>query len=760
MSDGILIRKCEGSTITVDSKKVTKITIEGCENTTINLDTIILSSTLEIINSEKCNIQFKSPDENYSFLTVQIDNTKKTDLKFLLNTFGDLTETTIFSDNRCLKNSLTIPNFENDKEFKTHDIVINDIETIQHRTKISKKTNSVITVPVAREGGGYAVSVEEKKLNDEKDRKVEEKIEEYLSQQFKISKKEEKKETINPQVFKLQKSLQLKKKEIKNIENKKDETVKIFDAKMSDGVLIRKCIGSNITLDSKKVTKVTIENCDNSTILLDTIILSSTLEIINSESCNIVFKSSDESNSFLTLQIDNSKKTDLKFIPNSKGELTTVTIISDNRCDKNSVTIPDFENEKDFKTHSIVFEEKETIQHRTKISKKTNSIITVPITREGGGYAVSVEEKIQNEIKDKMINDRIEQFITEQLNITGGNKKEANKEVLRKLKDSKNNEEFSFDDISKFDKSKLNKAETHVTSMSDVIGVEEIYNVESGDTSGKSTFSTSHSTQAEIKEHFDSIETLEICVDEIAKLINNSKHLVVYTGAGISTSANIPDYRGPKGVWTLRDKGMTPDGIEMDQAFPTYSHYALVELMSKGILKYVVSTNVDGLHRRSGIPKEKISELHGNSYKEYCHKCGKEYLRYFDTFKTVKNTKSHLTGRTCSDENCKGQLKDTIIHFGESLPISELSNAEKESKECDLALVLGTSMRVQPACILPSLNCGKKKKGDLVIVNLQITPFDDNCKERVYAKTDDFMRLLMKKLNLENFNVDFDANQQ
>jgi hypothetical protein len=226
--------------------------------------------------------------------------------------------------------------------------------------------------------------------------------------------------------------------------------------------------------------------------------------------------------------------------------------------------------------------------------------------------------------------------LSKQFTISSGKKKETNQDVLDSLKKSKNSEElFTLDDISTFDKSQLKHTETVETSVMDVVG-ESI--VDKGNKS-----STSHSTDEEIKEHFDSKETLEMCVDEIVDLIKKSKHLVVYTGAGISTSANIPDYRGPNGVWTLKDKGMTPDGIELDQAFPTYSHYALVELMNKGILKYIVSTNLDGLHRRSGIPKDKLSELHGNAYKEYCSKCSKEYLRSFDTCKTFM--KNHLTGR-------------------------------------------------------------------------------------------------------------------
>ena len=188
-----------------------------------------------------------------------------------------------------------------------------------------------------------------------------------------------------------------------------------------------------------------------------------------------------------------------------------------------------------------------------------------------------------------MLEEKIEEYLSQQFKITGS-KKETNQEVLKKLKESsKNSESFSFDDIQNFNKSKLNKTETHITSLTDVIATEEIYTINSSCKS-KPQGSTSHVTQAEIKEHFDAIETIEMCVDKIVKMIKTSKHFVVYTGAGISTSANIPDYRGPNGVWTLRDKGMRPEGLQIDQAFPTYSHYALVELMKQGILKYVVST--------------------------------------------------------------------------------------------------------------------------------------------------------------------------
>jgi hypothetical protein len=168
MNDGVLIRKCKESTITIDSKKVTKIIIEECENTTINIECIILSSTFEVINCDSCNIQFKSPEGEPSFITLQIDNSKKTDLKFIPNSKNELSSITIISDNRCQKNSITIPNFENEKEFMIHDILIEDLDYVQHRSKISKKTNSVITgknskksfisVPISREGSGFIFS--------------------------------------------------------------------------------------------------------------------------------------------------------------------------------------------------------------------------------------------------------------------------------------------------------------------------------------------------------------------------------------------------------------------------------------------------------------------------------------------------------------------------------------------------------------------------------------------------------------------------
>ena len=104
----------------------------------------------------------------------------------------------------------------------------------------------------------------------------------------------------------------------------------------------------------------------------------------------------------------------------------------------------------------------------------------------------------------------------------------------------------------------------------------------------------------------------------------------------------------------------------MSKAYPTKTHMALVELHKQKKLNHIISQNIDGLHLKSGIPENSISELHGNRNLEICTKCNKQYLRDVGV-RTAKVAKEHLTGRLCDDSSCKGELKDSIINFGEPL---------------------------------------------------------------------------------------------
>merc|ERR1711939_1197343 len=112
--------------------------------------------------------------------------------------------------------------------------------------------------------------------------------------------------------------------------------------------------------------------------------------------------------------------------------------------------------------------------------------------------------------------------------------------------------------------------------------------------------------------HLDNLEELNTLDEEqlntLADMLRASKHAVFFTGAGISTSAAIPDFRGPDGVWTREAQGgAAPQGIEMTAAIPTPAHMAMVALQDTGVIKHVISQNVDWLHRRSGIRADMIS---------------------------------------------------------------------------------------------------------------------------------------------------------
>ncbi|XP_049603842.1 NAD-dependent protein deacylase sirtuin-6 [Syngnathus scovelli] len=253
-----------------------------------------------------------------------------------------------------------------------------------------------------------------------------------------------------------------------------------------------------------------------------------------------------------------------------------------------------------------------------------------------------------------------------------------------------------------------------------------------------------------LPEKFDSPEELKAKVATLAELVKESKFMVVHSGAGISTSTGIPDFRGPKGVWTLEQKGETPHfETTFEEARPSLTHMALLGLQRAGYLKYLISQNVDGLHVRSGFPRDLLSELHGNMFVEECEKCCRQFVRE----KVIGVMGLKPTGRYCDVVRsrglraCRGKLISTILDWEDALPDRDLNKADDASRQADLALTLGTSMQIKPSGDLPLVT--KRKGGKVVIVNLQPTKHDKHAHLRINGYVDDVMKQLMEHLGLD-----------
>ncbi|CAE8610233.1 unnamed protein product [Polarella glacialis] len=254
-------------------------------------------------------------------------------------------------------------------------------------------------------------------------------------------------------------------------------------------------------------------------------------------------------------------------------------------------------------------------------------------------------------------------------------------------------------------------------------------------------------------EYFDSAAELEAKCQRLASMIRGARHVIAFTGAGISTGAGIADFRsgmntklptGP-GLWEL-PKSVKPEGIleQCVRAKPGRTHILLFRLWKAGILKHVISQNVDGLHRKSGIPGSAMSELHGNIFVERCTACGWEYERDFNTI-----CPGGFTGRNCEQRGCAGKLRHSGVGFGQDLEEHIVNKAWSETESADLCLALGSSITVTPASEMPVLvtkNHRRDSTKGLVIVNLQATPCDQTAALRVNGMVDDVMERVVEIL--------------
>lgn len=251
---------------------------------------------------------------------------------------------------------------------------------------------------------------------------------------------------------------------------------------------------------------------------------------------------------------------------------------------------------------------------------------------------------------------------------------------------------------------------------------------------------------------------------------SSGRGVVVFTGAGISVSSGIPDFRGPDGVWTRQRRGLPPPalarGVSFATARPSLTHLALARLVEAGIVTRVVSQNVDGLHLRSGIPRKKLSELHGNCFVEACRSCGARHERDFET----GTVGFKATGRRCSEcrpsggegaaergggeRRGSGRLYDSVLDWESPLPAEELAQAERDAASAAVSLCLGTSLQILPASSIPERTVTRKggggggarlSPGYLAIVGLQSTPKDAIATSVVRARSDDVMARVLAR---------------
>ena len=216
-------------------------------------------------------------------------------------------------------------------------------------------------------------------------------------------------------------------------------------------------------------------------------------------------------------------------------------------------------------------------------------------------------------------------------------------------------------------------------------------------------------------------------IQRAAEDLTRAKYTIALTGAGISTESGIPDFRGPDGIWTKNPEAeikayevydqfkaspkkywedrLDPEGPtsrlfailgEIEKFQPNPGHYALTELEKMGMLKCIITQNVDGLHQKSG--SKNVLEYHGGINKFRCVICNKRFSK--DELKLEKIKKEGKLPPYCQ---CGGAIKDDGVFFGEPIPSDVLQISQREALKCDLMLICGTSAVVYPFAGLPEI---------------------------------------------------------
>jgi NAD-dependent deacetylase len=223
-------------------------------------------------------------------------------------------------------------------------------------------------------------------------------------------------------------------------------------------------------------------------------------------------------------------------------------------------------------------------------------------------------------------------------------------------------------------------------------------------------------------------------VARAVSLIRGASAIVAMTGAGISTESGIPDYRGPGGVWETRKPptiGDFVDNLETRREFwrrrltdyprlasrePNAGHLALADLERRGTLLAIVTQNIDGLHQKAGNSDRRVIELHGNAHHLRCVTCG----TVFDAEEIQRRLAAGEEEPACTV--CGGILRSGTVLFGDPIPKEALEMSLAVARACDVMLIVGSSLVVNPAARLPEI--ARRNGASLVVINRTETPVD------------------------------------
>ena len=233
----------------------------------------------------------------------------------------------------------------------------------------------------------------------------------------------------------------------------------------------------------------------------------------------------------------------------------------------------------------------------------------------------------------------------------------------------------------------------------------------------------------------------------------------MFTGAGISTESGIPDFRSPGGIWSRYDPEdftiqkflsgpaarktiwkMSIEGGLLAEAKPNLAHCAITELYQLGKLDCVITQNIDNLHQKAGVPEDRVFELHGNMGRVVCLSCH----RCFPMPEVLRKIEEGVEVPDCPD--CRGILKPDAVFFGEALPQETLQGAIRRAQNCDLFIVIGSTLLIYPAAYIPTY--AREAGAKLAIVNLTPTPFDHHAEVILRGKAGQMMSEVIGRVRL------------